>query len=149
MSKARRVVLLDIDSLLSHEMTEESRLSSLKEEILRDGFLRRPILVDEKTRVIIDGHHRLKALKELGCRYIPAVLIDYLKSDVCVEPWRDCDRISKDLVIKSALSGRLLPPKTTRHVIFCEGCKRHVEFLEGEVNIPLSELMDHARSGRR
>ncbi len=136
----RKVVILRINELRVHELIQRKKVEELKEDILREGRIKRPILVDENTLVVIDGHHRLQALKELGCKFIPALLVDYRSSDICVEPWRDCDIISKEDVIKAGLTGRPFPPKTSKHFIVCEGCKRHVEHLEGEFPVHLSML---------
>ncbi len=136
----RKVAILKINELKVHELTNRERVEELKKDILRDGKLKKPILVDEKTLIVIDGHHRLQSLKELGCKFIPAVLVDYRSSDICVEPWRDCSVISKEDVIRAGLTGNYLPPKTSKHFIICEGCKRHVEHLEGEFPVHLSML---------
>ncbi len=136
----RKVIILRINELRVHELIQRERVEELKKDILREGKIKRPILVDENTLIVIDGHHRLQALKELGCKFIPAVLVNYRSNDICVEPWRDCDKISKEDVIKAGLTGNPFPPKTSKHFIICEGCKRHVEYLEGEFPVHLSVL---------
>lgn len=54
----------------------QDKLKQLKKEMVRVGYLQ-PILVN-KDNVVIDGHHRLKAFKELkGDDYsIPVVVVD-------------------------------------------------------------------------
>ncbi len=143
-----RVVLIEITRLRAHELVERDRVEKLKEDLRKSGMLVRPILVDERNLIIIDGHHRVQALRELGCKLVPALLIDYESSDICVVPWRDCDRVTKEEVVKAGLTGRLLPPKTSKHVVFCEGCERHVEFLEGEHPIPLEVLRGDSNTER-
>ncbi|MEM0268161.1 MAG: ParB N-terminal domain-containing protein [Candidatus Korarchaeum sp.] len=97
-----RAVLLRISVLRVHEMTERERIKEIKGDILREGKLRRPILADGRTMIVIDGHHRLQALRELGCEFIPVVLVDYGSDDICVEAWRDDCSISKEDVIRVA-----------------------------------------------
>ncbi len=142
------MVLLRISELRVHEMTERERVEEIKESILREGRLRRPILVDERTMIVIDGHHRLQALRELGCEFIPAMLVDYMRDDICVESWRDHCSISKEDVIRAGLTGNPFPPKTSKHSVVCGGCRKHVEHLEEELHIPISILgsaTDHER----
>lgn len=133
-------MLIEIDRLRAHELVERDRVEKLKEELRRSGVLVRPILVDEKNLIVIDGHHRVQALRELGCKLVPALLVDYENSNICVVPWRDCDKVTKEDVVRAGLTGKLLPPKTSKHVILCDGCERHVEFLEGEHPTPLEVL---------
>lgn len=142
-----RVSMLRVSELRAHELTQRERVEELKRSILREGVIRRPILVDERTLIVIDGHHRLQAIKELGFELIPAVLVDYRSDEICVEPWREGCEISKEEVIRAGLTGKPLPPKTSRHFVICGGCKRHVEYLEGEHPIPLSALNAHPLRG--
>ncbi len=56
--------------------------------IIRTGVLRRPLIVDEKTGVIIDGTHRYEALKSMGIRRIPVIGVDYLsENEVRISSW--------------------------------------------------------------
>lgn len=91
-----------------------------------------PVLADKKTFVLLDGHHRLLALKELGIRRIPALLVDYRGRDIKVKPRRKKIPVNKKAVISNALSNKLFPPKTTKHVM-----KKGVE----KCDIPLELLI--------
>lgn len=51
--------------LLGNRELKRAKISKLKKNILKYGWLRNPILVNEKFE-IIDGQHRYEALKELG-----------------------------------------------------------------------------------
>ncbi len=103
--------------LREHEQVESERLHQIIEEIRRAGRLRHPILVDKRSWVILDGHHRFRAYKELGFETIPCVLVDYQSDIVSVRARRPDIPVSKDEVIRRALSGRLFPPKTTQHIV--------------------------------
>ncbi|MEM2408794.1 MAG: ParB N-terminal domain-containing protein, partial [Ignisphaera sp.] len=46
-----------------------------------DGALRKPIIVEKNRLIVIDGHHRLNALKFLGIKVVPAYLADYRDVD--------------------------------------------------------------------
>jgi len=108
--------LVETDSLRPHEQVDEAHLRRLTEEIRRDGVLYRPVLVDRQSLVILDGHHRVLALRHLGCRFAPAYLVDYDDARIQVWPRRRDVPVSKSSVIQTGTSGRLYPPKTSRHV---------------------------------
>lgn len=103
--------------LREHEQIELERLRQIREEIQREGRLRYPILVDKRSGVILDGHHRFRAYKELGFETIPCILVDYQSEIVSVRSRRQDIIVSKEEVIRRALSGRLFPPKTTQHIL--------------------------------
>ena len=108
---------LELSALLGHEQTLPGYLAQLTEEIRQDGELRRPIIVDRHSLVILDGHHRAAALRELGCSLIPTYLVDYGDPAITVEPNRPDIPVSKESVVSTGLSGRPYPPKTSRHVL--------------------------------
>ena len=109
--------LLPIPELKAHEEVLPDRVSRIKEEILETGTMLTPLWIDETNKVVLNGHHRLAALKELGCDYAPALLVDYdnwgVTVDIC--PGAVIDSISKTAVIEAALSGRLFPPRSSLH----------------------------------
>ncbi|MDK2464269.1 MAG: ParB N-terminal domain-containing protein [Candidatus Korarchaeota archaeon] len=130
------VSLVPIYSLRPHEMTIPARRRHLGREILEDGVLRIPVLVDRQTGALLDGHHRLAALRSLGARAVPAALVNYSSPEVEVRPRRLDVPVSKGLVRVTAASGRLLPPKTTRHVLPID---------LPEVDVPLRDLLSLPR----
>lgn len=117
------ITLLRIDELMPHERASPLYLELLKREILRDGMLKYPIVADEETHVILDGMHRWLALKSLGYTYIPTILVTaFQRSAIRVGKRRihryqvDFDEdITIDRVIATGLSGKLMPPRSTRH----------------------------------
>ncbi|NHK32889.1 MAG: hypothetical protein FK730_16195 [Asgard group archaeon] len=83
-----RIVLIDIKDLFGHEQVVQPQVDFLKENLNRLGYFFRPILVVKKHNVILDGHHRVEALKELGGVRIPCIEIDYLdNSDINLSTW--------------------------------------------------------------
>ncbi len=50
-------------------------------------MLKHPIIVDKKTFVVLDGMHRVAALKRLNCKKIPVCLVDYENPAVTVGCW--------------------------------------------------------------
>ncbi|MGE5486001.1 MAG: ParB N-terminal domain-containing protein [Ignavibacteriales bacterium] len=110
-----RFALVEARTLMPHEEVDEGHLRELTEEIRRDGVLRQPVVVDARSGVILDGHHRVRALKGLGCTLIPAYLVDYSDAGIVVWPRRAEIPVSKESVVRTGLSGRPYPPKTSRH----------------------------------
>ncbi len=136
-----RIAILPISLLRPHENVDPDLVKELAEDIKRCGLLRKPIVVDSKTLIIIDGHHRVEALKRLGCRRIPCLLVNYRSPKIAVLSWSRGEPLSKDLVLNAGLRGELLPPKTTRHIIILHGRTCHISEIQFNVNIPYKELM--------
>jgi len=127
--------------LKEHEYPQPSLTKYLLEEIRADGVLKRPIAVDENTNVILDGHARLTCLSLLVCKIIPAYLFDYRMPEIIVRTYRRGERISKDYVIKAGLTGKKMPPKSSKHLVRLKsGRLVHISSLGKEVNIPLEDL---------
>ncbi len=111
------VGLLPVGRLRPHEEVDGERLWSLLSSICRAGAILSPILVDTGSLTVLDGHHRLAALRFLGARLAPVLLVDYWSPAVRLESWRPSVRVSKEEVVARAASGRLYPPRTTRHIL--------------------------------
>ncbi len=134
------IVFIEIEELKEHEEIRPAYLEELKNEILSDGILKMPIAVDKKTYIILDGHHRLHALKKIGCQRIPVILFDYQSPEIKVLPHREGEIVTKEMIIQTALAGRKMPPKTSKHMIMIEGELKHISILETVINIPLERL---------
>jgi hypothetical protein len=134
------IFLIEVEELKEHEEIRPEYLEVLKNEILSDGILKMPIAVDKTTYIILDGHHRLHALKKIGCRRIPAILFDYQSPGIKVLPYREGETVTKEMVIRTALAGRKMPPKTSKHMILIEGKLQHISIRETIINIPLEKL---------
>lgn len=109
------IKLVLIAKLRAHEQVCPQRLEQLLAKIKQDGRLKNPIVVDRKTSVILDGHHRVESLRRLGCRVVPIMAVDYFSDQVKVFLRRE--ELIKEIVLSRALNKRLLPSKTTRHLI--------------------------------
>jgi len=110
-----RFALVPIDALRAHEEIDEKDLPGLVEEIRSRGELHYPIWVARGSHVILNGHHRVAALRRLGAVRAPAWLIDYHSEAVRVDRWSPGPPISKEEVERRAREGLLFPPKTTKH----------------------------------
>jgi uncharacterized protein (DUF1015 family) len=130
------ILLLDISNLLSHENIVERRVASLSARILKDGFIKKAIAVDQSSFVVLDGHHRVEAARAIGLRRITAIILDYSSEKIVVTP----HSISKEDVIRAALEGRKFPPKTTKHMISLEGHLFHISRIEPDVRLDIRAL---------
>ncbi|MGB9777915.1 MAG: ParB N-terminal domain-containing protein [Candidatus Bathyarchaeales archaeon] len=138
-----KIVLLPIDSLKPHEKGSPLYLELLKQEILRDGLLKYPIIADERTHVILDGMHRWLALKSLGYTLIPVILVNAFQNPKIRVGRRRVHRyicnhdeeITVEKVISAGLSGRLMKPRSTRHFFSFSKFQK--------INCPLYQLKKH------
>lgn len=118
-SPSPRFGIVEIQRLHGHERIRTDLLAELTKQIRKDGVLKRPVLVADRVLVILDGHHRVEALRKLGCKRIPAFLVDYESDGVRLTTWPDAEVkvVTKPEVVRRGLSGERFPPKTTRHTL--------------------------------
>ncbi len=81
------LALVDISDLHLHEEVIPQLLNELTRSIEIDGCLKHPIVVDKESLVVLDGMHRVAALRELGCKLIPACFVEYLNPAITVACW--------------------------------------------------------------
>jgi len=134
------VELVKLDELKHHEEVDSTRLMKLREEIRSDGILKLAIAVNKDRNIILDGHHRVVALKDLGCAKTPVVFVDYSSPDIEVHSFRDGVHVTKEDVVKAGLSLKKLPPKTSKHMIKIDGELKHISAIEKKVDVPLEKL---------
>src|SRR5438445_13399659 len=108
-----RSSVAEICRRLGHERIRPALLEQLMDHIRKDGYLRRPVLVADGELVILDGHHRVEAVRALGARRIPAYLIDYFSDIVHLATWPDADVsvVTKEDVIRRGRTYDLFTPK--------------------------------------
>ncbi len=135
-----RICLADISSLKAHERIDENRLKVLKDEIWLDGIIKKPIVVDEKTNTIIDGHHRVEALKMIGCTKIPVCYVDYTCDIIGLKSMIKNMDITKEKVLEAALKNNPFKPKSTWHYIRFPNLIRHISCIQKRVDISLESL---------
>ena len=107
--------LVPLDRLRGHEEHEPEKVDELVAELRRTQLFVDPIWVARGSWVILNGHHRVEALRRLGLKRIPAWVFDYDGHHVDLERWRPGPPIDKSEVVERAHGGRPFPPKTTRH----------------------------------
>lgn len=136
-----RLELVDLQQLKEHEETDPEHLRKTLAAIECDGILKNPLVADCKTLVVLDGVHRLNALRQKRWRVAPVCLVEYMSDEIVVFSV-DCKTvIHKEDVIRAAFSGRKFPPRTTWHMIKTDdGHLEHISLIETEVHFPLGAL---------
>jgi hypothetical protein len=119
---------VDIESLICHEEVVEDRLNSFVNYLktLEGDILISSLIVCDKSMIIVDGHHRYHALKHFGLKRVPVTFINYNSPDI--KAYYD-DRILKSEIIDIVKMGKLLPPKSSKHVIFDQEKKAYMPIL--------------------
>jgi L-serine kinase (ADP) len=115
MTQPPEFALVPIDRLRAHEEIDEENVADLVEELERSKVFADPVWVARDSYVILNGHHRVEALRRLHAKRVPVWLFDYDSDLVSLEPWRPGLPITKAEVVRRAEQGHLFPPKTTRH----------------------------------
>jgi L-serine kinase (ATP) / ParB family transcriptional regulator, heme-responsive regulator len=70
--------LVELERLILHEAHDENRLASLRVRIEAEGEQRNPVIVSSQGDccLVLDGAHRVRALKELGCWLVLAQFVE-------------------------------------------------------------------------
>ncbi len=132
MSSEPEFRLLRVDRLRGHEEFDPHKVDELVGELLRTGEFVDPIWVARGSWVILNGHHRVEAVRRLGLKRIPAWVFDYDGDSVDLERWNPGPPIEKSEVVRRAHHGRPFPPKTTRHRLRIDLPRRTVPLAELE-----------------
>ncbi|NDB64623.1 MAG: hypothetical protein EB165_02590 [Euryarchaeota archaeon] len=135
---AVRVQLIPVEVLKPHEQVIQKKVTQLEKMTMRWNAYTKPLLVDGATGTILDGHHRFEIAKRLGLQCLPCVVVDYLEDDsIALMLWPNSDRevITKQDVIDAGMSGDLMSPKTSRHLLSDD---------LPPISVPLSRLMGPA-----
>jgi hypothetical protein len=70
--------LVELERLILHEAHDEDRLASLRGRIEAEHEQRNPVIVSSQGDccLVLDGAHRVRALRELGCRLVLAQFVE-------------------------------------------------------------------------
>ncbi len=130
--------LVPLADLKAHERIDARDVGRLARSIRSSGRFSNPIWVARGSWVILNGHHRVAALRRIGAERVAAWVFDYHGPAVLLDRWSPGPPISKDEVERHAREDRPFPPKTTKHIVTVDLPER---------TTPLTELMPRP-SGR-
>ena len=114
--------LIDINKLKPLEKVFSLHLKNVGFLIERDKKVIKPIIIDKKNKIVLDGSHRYAFLFQNGYKLAPVIEVDYSDESIFVGNHLhhrflyDSDKIlTKEKIIKKALSKKYFLPRTTRH----------------------------------
>ena len=84
------MILESISSLHPHEETLRFLVDEIMNSMKRKGAQLDPIVIDRKTKVVLDGMHRMEALRSMGLQSVLAYSIDYSNPAIKVGRWTRC-----------------------------------------------------------
>ena len=79
--------LRPVASLLPHEETISSQVDKLVEQMNRDEVQKDPLIVDYESGAVLDGMHRIEALKRMGAESAVCYLVDYSSRSIVLDRW--------------------------------------------------------------
>lgn len=132
-----KIELVPVTKLMPHEETVGHLSKDLIEKMKRDGVQLDPVIADEKSGVVLDGMHRLQALKGLRARVAVCYLVDYNSEGVSLSRWLRAvrspspeltARLIRELELRPDASASLESPK--------------LGFLNGDEKLATSEPME-------
>ena len=85
--KRVQLELRNTSDLMPHEETIGHLSKELESAMVHDGLQRDPIIVDERSGVVLDGMHRLEILKKIGAQSAVCDIVDYSSKDVGLFRW--------------------------------------------------------------
>ena len=134
--------LIHVSEIFPHEQVSQKRVKQIIKTITSHQYDLPPIIIDRKTKVIIDGHHRFHAIKELNYNQIPCIELDYLSdSIVALCEGEKGDILNKNEILQNAILGKLYPQKFTYHAIRDhEGAFIHLSKIIKKISINLEGL---------
>lgn len=92
------VGLTNLDSLKLHEETLDKLLESLAKDIIKKGVVKHPVIVDANSLTVLDGMHRVQALKIIGCIRALTCKLDYQNPAIRMKfYYRTLDNIEMDI----------------------------------------------------
>ena len=133
-----KVVMVDPRRLRHIEGFSPRRATWLRKKVAKERRWTKPLALDDRHHLVLDGQHRMEVALALGLKRIPAVKFRYAD----IEIWslrRGITFTWKDVVAR-ALSGDIYPYKTVKH-----------RFPDGlpELDLPLSALKGVATAKRK
>lgn len=124
--KLKELELVSIEEVKPSVYVDLKDALVLYGKFLEEGAVNTPIIVDEKSNVILDGHEIYQALDLLSARKIPVLKVN--ASKVNIIPLRD--GLTKEAIIEAGLKGPKLSSKSFT-----------VQIEVPKISVPLNKLL--------
>lgn len=112
-ARAACIELVDPSRLRHIEAFDEARVATLLDKIRADRVWTKPLYVEARHGLVLDGQHRLEVALRMGLRRVPVQGFAY--DDVSVWTLRKEEVVDVPTVIRRAAAGDLYPYKTVKH----------------------------------
>ena len=120
MNLNKKIILLS--KILPLEKVFKKHLDNVSKMILKTNTMNRPLIIDKKYKIVLDGSHRYAFLYNQGYKLAPVIEVDYDNESIFVGNhlhhrflYDEDKKITKKEVIHRALKNKLYNPRTTRH----------------------------------
>lgn len=70
----KEIKIIKNNLIKPHEKIRKKHAAEILAQIKRDQLVVNPIIVEKNTMVLLDGHHRFHAIKQLGLSSSPVYL---------------------------------------------------------------------------
>jgi nicotinamide mononucleotide adenylyltransferase len=118
----KKTSTLRLSQLKPIERVNPLHFDALSSKIIESQILLKPIIVDVHTHAVLDGSHRYAFLLKYGFEFAPVIMVDYDDESIFVGNYlshrfvHDNKKVlTKFHVRRAAITGTLLPARTTRH----------------------------------
>lgn len=108
--------LVPVQDLLPTEEINHGRMQSLAAHIKSANVWTKPLLIEEQSSAIMDGHHRYNVALMLGLKRVPCLCLSYDDPNLSVVAWNGGQPYEVFKILNAAQTGDLLDFKTTKHV---------------------------------
>lgn len=76
-----------VSDISPHERIDVDRAEILKKRILKDGYIDQPLIIENKTGMILDGTHRHYIFLNAGIPLIPVLKVSYMSDKIKIGCW--------------------------------------------------------------
>jgi hypothetical protein len=108
-----KIAFADPAALRHIEGWSVRRVRWLRDKIVAEGHWIKPVALENRHDLVLDGQHRMEVARELGLKRIPVVRYPY--SEVEVWSLRPQYTFTWEGVVERALAGDIFPYKTVKH----------------------------------
>ncbi len=109
-----KIVMINPARLRHIEGFSKHRVGWLRKKVQSEGRWVKPIAIDDKHNLVMDGQHRMEVALALRLKRVPAVKFAYSDVEIWSLRPRQYSFTWQDVVAR-ALSGDIYPYKTVKH----------------------------------